>query len=98
MWISTVWISLHLPKSPHIPPSTAESNSSTVVGIPSPVVVDMYLDLRVENSLNFFPKKPVVKINGGGGGDFLKVKRLVLKCVGTQKRLFPEILSLRVGC
>ena len=28
----------------------------------------------------------------------LKVKRLVLKCIGTQKRLFPEILAARVGC
>ena len=36
--------------------------------------------------------------NGGGGGFFLKVKRLVLKCIATQKRLFPEILAARVGC
>ena len=36
--------------------------------------------------------------NGGGGGNFLKVKLLVLKCIGTQKRLFPEILAARVGC
>jgi len=36
--------------------------------------------------------------NGGGGGNFLKVKWLVLKCIETQKRLFPEILAARVGC
>ena len=36
--------------------------------------------------------------NGGGGGNLLKVKRLVLKCIGTQKRLFPNILAARVGC
>ena len=28
--------------------------------------------------------------NGGGGGIFSNVKRLVLKCIGTQKRLFSK--------
>ena len=47
------------------------------------------------------PSSPLLFLgchNGGGGGNFLKVKRLVLKCIGTQKRLFSEILAARVGC
>jgi len=49
--------------------------------------------------LGVFETKSVLGCNnGGGGGNFLKVKQLVLKCIGTQKRLFPEILAARVGC
>ena len=36
--------------------------------------------------------------NGGGGGNFSKIKRLVLKCIGTKKQLFPKILAAREGC
>jgi len=35
--------------------------------------------------------------NGGGGGNFSKVKRLVAKCIGTQKRVFSFFLSALVG-
>ena len=35
--------------------------------------------------------------NGGGGGNFSKVKRLVAKSIGTQKRLFSGFFVAREG-
>jgi len=35
--------------------------------------------------------------NGGGGGNFSKVKRSVAKWIGTQNRLFSSFFVARVG-